>query len=93
MHVTLLVLDLSKAGEAPSVLQRLQKKARAAELDLIEAIERSKDNEGNIGKIAKRLLKRLPSSVYWQDWPYGVFAPTPAPNLNITEASIAITNS
>src|SRR5207237_1377168 len=26
----------------------------------------SDDNEGNIGKLAKTTLKRLPSSVYWQ---------------------------
>ena len=30
-------------------------------------IERSDDNDGNIGKVAKTTLKRLPSSVYWQD--------------------------
>ncbi|MDR3405888.1 MAG: DUF6361 family protein [Chthoniobacter sp.] len=41
-------------------------KARKAETDLIEAIERSDDREGNIGKYAKTTLKRLPSSVYWQ---------------------------
>jgi hypothetical protein len=41
-------------------------KARAAELDLIEVIGRSSDHDGQIGKRAKRRLKRLPSSVYWQ---------------------------
>lgn len=41
-------------------------KARRAETDIIEAIERSGDSEGNIGKYAKTTLKRLPSSVYWQ---------------------------
>ena len=41
-------------------------KARRAETDLIEAIQRSDDNHGNIGKYAKTALKRLPSSVYWQ---------------------------
>lgn len=41
-------------------------RARKAEIDLVEAIERSDDNEGNIGKVAKTTLKRLPSSVYWQ---------------------------
>src|SRR5258706_14668814 len=40
--------------------------ARRAELDLVEPIERSDDNDGNIGKVAKTTLKRLPSSVYWQ---------------------------
>jgi hypothetical protein len=41
-------------------------RARRAELDLVEPIERSNDNDGNIGKVAKNTLKRLPSSVYWQ---------------------------
>ena len=41
-------------------------RARRAELDLVEPIERSDDNDGNIGKVAKNTLKRLPSSVYWQ---------------------------
>ena len=41
-------------------------KSRRAETELIEAIERSDDSVGNIGKYAKTTLKRLPSSVYWQ---------------------------
>jgi hypothetical protein len=41
-------------------------RARRAELDLVEPIERSDDRDGNIGKVAKNTLKRLPSSVYWQ---------------------------
>jgi hypothetical protein len=41
-------------------------RARRAETDLVEIIERSGDSEGNIGKLAKSALKRLPSSVYWQ---------------------------
>jgi len=41
-------------------------RARRAETDLVEAIERSGDKEGNIGRVAKTALKRLPSSVYWQ---------------------------
>ena len=41
-------------------------KARSAELDLVTAIAQSRDNDGLIGKRAKRRLKRLPSSVYWQ---------------------------
>jgi hypothetical protein len=40
-------------------------RARKAETDLVEAIERSDDNEGNIGTVARTTLKRLPSSVYW----------------------------
>lgn len=45
---------------------QISEKARRAETDIIEAIERSDDSEGNIGKFAKTTLKRLPSSVYWQ---------------------------
>jgi hypothetical protein len=41
-------------------------RARRAELDLVEPIERSDDSDGNIGKVGKNTLKRLPSSVYWQ---------------------------
>ncbi|MFZ0279432.1 MAG: DUF6361 family protein [Candidatus Sulfotelmatobacter sp.] len=41
-------------------------RARQAELNLVEPIELSDDNDGNIGKVAKNTLKRLPSSVYWQ---------------------------
>ena len=41
-------------------------RARRAETDLIAVIEKSGDNDGNIGKLAKNTLKRLPSSVYWQ---------------------------
>jgi len=41
-------------------------RARQAELNLVEPIERSNDKDGNIGKVAKTSLKRLPSSVYWQ---------------------------
>jgi hypothetical protein len=60
----------------PWAYQRLEKsrvrsaeiaaRARQAELNLVEPIERSDDNDGNIGKVAKNTLKRLPSSVYWQ---------------------------
>lgn len=60
----------------PWTYQRLEKlrvrsgeiaaRARKAELDLVEPIERSGDSDGNIGKVAKTTLKRLPSSVYWQ---------------------------
>jgi hypothetical protein len=44
---------------------QIAEKARKAETDLVEAIERSDDNKGNIGSVAKKTLKRLPSSVYW----------------------------
>lgn len=45
---------------------QITERARHAEIDLVDAIERSDDKEGNIGKVAKTALKRLPSSVYWQ---------------------------
>jgi hypothetical protein len=41
-------------------------RARRAEINLVDAIERSDDKLFNIGKVAKNTLKRLPSSVYWQ---------------------------
>jgi hypothetical protein len=40
--------------------------ARRAEVALVDVIEQSDDKEGNIGRVAKNTLKRLPSSVYWQ---------------------------
>jgi hypothetical protein len=43
----------------------IAERARKAETALIEAIEKSDDKEGNIGKFARDALKRLPSSVYW----------------------------
>lgn len=45
---------------------RFPEQARRAETALIDAIEDSDDRDGNIGKLAKTALKRLPSSVYWQ---------------------------
>jgi hypothetical protein len=45
---------------------QISARARRAETDLIEAIERSDDKDGNIGKYAKTTLKRLPSGIYWQ---------------------------
>jgi hypothetical protein len=60
----------------PWTYQRLERKrissaaiadeARRAELKLINAIEDSDDSVGNIGKLARATLKRLPSSIYWQ---------------------------
>jgi len=41
------------------------RKAREAELNLSEALLRSKDNSGAFGRVAGKALKRLPSSVYW----------------------------
>ena len=39
--------------------------ARRAETDLIRPLERSEDNEGIIGVVARHALVRLPSTVYW----------------------------
>lgn len=60
----------------PWIYQRMERKrvgaaaiadeARRAELKLINAIEESNDSVGNIGKVARATLKRLPSSIYWQ---------------------------
>lgn len=58
---TYLRLEKMRIGSAQIVAR-----ARRAETDLVEVIERSDDSEGNIGKLAKTALKRLPSSVYWQ---------------------------
>jgi hypothetical protein len=41
-------------------------RARDAELDLVEALLADGDEKGLIGSMARRGLKRLPSSVYWQ---------------------------
>ena len=54
-------LERSRVGSA-----KMAASARQAELNLVEPIEHSDDNDGNIGKVAKTALKRLPSSVYWQ---------------------------
>jgi hypothetical protein len=58
---TYLQLEKKRVGSA-----QISHYARVAETALIEAIECSDNNEGNIGKYAKSTLKRLPSSVYWQ---------------------------
>jgi hypothetical protein len=61
-------LEARKVGSG-----QIADRARKAETDLIEAIERSSDKEGNIGKYARTALKRLPSSVYWQGlWVWGI---------------------
>jgi hypothetical protein len=54
-------LEKQKVGSAD-----IAGKARRAELSLVQPIENSDDNDGNVGKLAKTTLKRLPSSVYWQ---------------------------
>ena len=63
-------------------------RARRAELDLVEPIERSDDSDGNIGKVARTALKRLPSSVYWQGSASGGFAHSGGRKSSITAASI-----
>jgi hypothetical protein len=54
-------LERQRVGSA-----EIAARARRAELGLVQPIEDSGDNDGNIGKLAKTTLKRLPSSVYWQ---------------------------
>jgi Family of unknown function (DUF6361) len=44
----------------------ITERARRAEIDLISTIEQSEESEGNIGKLARTALKRLPSNIYWQ---------------------------
>jgi hypothetical protein len=51
-----------KKTESAEVAQ----KARREELNLIEVLLESDDHQGTIGRRARRTLKRLPSSVYWQ---------------------------
>ena len=59
---TYLRLEKLRIGSA-----QIKVRAHRAETALIEVIEQSNDSEGNIGKLAKAALKRLPSSVYWQE--------------------------
>ena len=69
---TYIRLEAKKVG-----FGQVAERARRAETDLIEGIENSSDSRGNIGKYAKRTLKRLPSSVYWQGlelWGIRLFA-------------------
>jgi Family of unknown function (DUF6361) len=52
-------------------------RARAEEIRLIDALARSRDTEGLIGRQARRGLKRLPSDVYWsglRTWGIRTFA-------------------
>lgn len=45
---------------------QIEARGRKTEIDLVEQIEASDDNAGNIGRLARSNLKRLASSVYWQ---------------------------
>lgn len=45
---------------------QIEARGRKTEIDLVEQIEASEDNVGNIGRLARSNLKRLASSVYWQ---------------------------
>lgn len=45
---------------------KIERKAREEEVRLIYALLKSDDTDGVIGKDAKKNLKRLPSSIYWQ---------------------------
>ncbi len=50
--------------ETPSA--DIKNAARKDEITLIEALLKSDDTEGVIGKLSRASLQRLPSSVYWQ---------------------------
>ena len=54
-------LEKQRVGSA-----QINERARHAETDLIDAIEQSDDNDGNIGTLARTALKRLPSNIYWR---------------------------
>lgn len=43
----------------------LARRARKAELDLVDPLKENEDREGIIGATAEERLKRLPSSMYW----------------------------
>lgn len=45
---------------------QIEARGRKTEIDLVEQIEASDDNAGNIGRLARSNLKRPASSVYWQ---------------------------
>ncbi len=44
---------------------KIEKRARDEEVRLIDRLLESNDPEGTIGRYAKKNLKRLPSSIYW----------------------------
>jgi hypothetical protein len=44
----------------------VSKRARQAEIRLIDVLLNSGDSEGTIGLLARAKLKRLPSNIYWQ---------------------------
>ena len=54
--------NLEKPGLTVAVIE---KRARKAEVALIDVLDASEDSEGTIGKRARAGLQRLPSSVYW----------------------------
>jgi hypothetical protein len=56
-------LDLERRRVPAS---KIAERARAEEVKLINALDRSEDRNGIIGVEAREKLKRLPSSVYWQ---------------------------
>jgi hypothetical protein len=45
--------------------QQVGGKLRQQEVELINILAESADNDGTIGKVSRAALKRLPSSVYW----------------------------
>lgn len=65
--------ELEQRRTSPSDVRR---KLRHREIGLIDVLLRNEDDEGTIGRRARKGLKRLPSSVYWatlQRWQICLF--------------------
>src|SRR5919206_2576895 len=63
LFVPWMYLNLEK-NKAPSSI--FAARARESEVRLIDVLADSGDSSGTIGVLARRGLKRLPSSIYWQ---------------------------
>jgi len=63
LFIPWMYLDLESRRVASS---EIAARARSIELRLIDVLASSPDGSGTIGVQARRLLQRLPSSIYWQ---------------------------
>jgi len=63
LFIPWMYLDLESRRVASS---EIAARARSIELRLIDVLASSSDGAGTIGVQARRLLQRLPSSIYWQ---------------------------
>jgi len=73
LFVPWIYLELERR-EIPSA--EIAKRARIAEIRLIDALARADDANGTIGIEARDSLKRLPSNIYWQglaEWGIRIF--------------------